>query len=145
MKNQLAIVATASMLWLLSCSNEPTCNFEGSWSVEPRIESSILSKTIVSIAEEDYRSSVYRFEKEGKMYIDRRAEGSTSQQEATWQFDPATQQLSWKGVSGQPAELNETFEVKSCSADTIVLFQRLPPEPDKEEVAKVTLTLARMK
>lgn len=143
MKNQLlsAVIAVA-LIWLPSCTNEPTCKFEGTWGVDVKIESTVLSNSIVNIAEEEYRSSTYRFEKDGKMHIDKTTEVKSTQ-EATWQFDPNTQQVSWKGAEGQPAELNETFEVKSCSADTIVLFQRLPPEPEKEEVARVTLTLIR--
>lgn len=138
-----SVVAMFAVALVLSCSNEPSCKLEGKWKVENcDIQSSKLSPTIVNMAKDEYLSSTYEFQKEGKFLIHRMAD-IKSTKEGTFTFDENTQTLSWETMNNNGTTGGETFEVTSCTESAITLTQRLPNDPQKEEIATVTLTLSR--
>lgn len=107
------------------------------------IKTEKLSPTIINIARDEYLNSVYEFQKEGKILIHHRTDEHTSTNEGTYTFDDTTQSLSWQTVNTNGTTGGETFEVASCTETAITLTQRLPNDPQKEEIATITLTLNR--
>lgn len=136
-----SLFAIATLLFTQSCANEPSCNLEGKWTVANcDIQSSKLSPTIISMAKDEYLSSTYEFMKENKFMIYKLAETKTTS-EGTYTFDDSTQTLNWQTNTDSGNPSNESFEVTSCTGNSVTLSQRLPADPAKEEIATVNLTL----
>ncbi len=139
-----ALIILASLAMIHSCNSEPSCKLEGQWKVEScDIQSSKLSPTVISMAKDEYLSSTYEFQKDGKFFIHLERD-SKSTTEGTYTFDDNTQTLSWETVNINGTTGGESFQVNACTDSSISLTQRLPDDPAKEEIATVTLTLAKV-
>lgn len=144
-RNLSILTAMAAIISLQACSNEPSCNFEGKWQVTTAdLKTEKISPSIVNMAKEEYLSTEYEFLPEGKLRIHKKIEnGDPITTEAGWAFDEATQQISWSNPETTPNHINEAYQLTTCSAESITLTQRMPADPEKEELVTVTLTLSR--
>jgi len=139
-----SVVAMFAIVLVQSCANEPSCKLEGKWKVENcDIQSAKLSPTIVNMAKDEYLSNTYEFQPEGKFVIHREADTKITIN-GTYTFDDATQTLSWETQNDNGSTGHEEFQVTSCTGSAITLNQRLPNDPQKEEIATVTLTLSKV-
>lgn len=139
-----SVVAMFAIVLVQSCANEPSCKLEGKWKVENcDIQSAKLSPTIVNMAKDEYLSNTYEFQPEGKFVIHQEADTKITIN-GSYTFDDATQTLSWETQNDNGSTGHEEFLVTSCTGSAITLNQRLPNDPQKEEIATVTLTLSKV-
>ena len=137
------VLTTLFVLSLPSCTDDGGCSFTGNWKVKSAdLQSSKLSETILQMAKEDMLSTTYAFSKDGNITIT--GGGGSTVRVGSWTFDKATQEVTWSGKGNTGEEFKEVSKVDACTPSDISLFQRIPSDTTKEEIAKISFILEKV-